>query len=413
MRVLVANVGSTSFKYRLIDTDSEQVLVEGKVERIGEKTSPLTHQFSGHEKHQEQIYAPTHSEAIHRVLELLGEPGKGVIDSLQDLAAVGFKTVHAGPLTGALLVDEEVISAMESYSSVAPAHNPPYITAMRIFQQLAPGVPLVAHFETLFHRDMPDYAYTYSVPYEWYEQYGVRRYGFHGASLRYVSDRVPELLGMPREGLRLVACHLGGSSSVCAIVGGRSIDTSMGFALQSGVPMASRSGDIDPFIIPYMMEKAGMTMDEVKSALTKRGGLLGISGLSADVRDLENAAHEGHYRARLALETFAYQVRKYIGAYAAAMGGIDALAFAGGIGENGSEMRARICRGLEFLGIRLLPERNDGCRATEMVISAPDSQVKVLVVPTNEELIVAKAAARVVAEQQQASRGEPHTGSGL
>lgn len=397
MKILVANVGSTSLKYRLIDSETENALVEGKVERIGEGKSPLSHQVPGRPKYQEEIVAPTHNEAIRRVLELLCDPVVGVLHSLRDLAAVGFKTVHAGPLTGALLVDEQVISTMERYNSVAPAHNPPYIAAMRIFQELAPGVPLVAHFETLFHKDMPDYAYSYSVPYEWYEQYGVRRYGFHGASLRYVSDRVPEILGVPKDGLKLVACHLGGSSSVCAIVGGRSVDTSMGFALQSGVPMASRSGDIDPFILPYMMDTAGMSMEEVKTALTKRGGLLGISGLSADVRDLEKAAGEGHYRARLALDTFAYQVKKYVGAFAAAMGGIDVLAFAGGIGENGVQMRTRICAGLEFLGIQLSPERNATCRATEMVISHPSSSAKIVVVPTNEELVVARAAAQVVA----------------
>lgn len=398
MKVLVANVGSTSFKHRLIDVATEETLAECRVERIGGERSPLTHAVFGGDKrtHKEEIRARTQSEAIKRVLELLTDPALGAISSLEEVAAVGFKTVHGGPLTGAMPIDEQVISAMEGYSSMAPAHNPAYVEAIRTFQALSPRTPLVAHFETYFHKDMPDYAYVYSVPYEWYEQYGVRKYGFHGASLRYVAERAPAILGVAPESVKLVACHLGGSSSVCAIDRGRSVDTSMGIAPQAGVPMASRSGDVDSFIIPYMVERAGMTLAEVQTALAKRGGLLGISGLSGDVRDLESAAKEGHYRARLALDVFAYQVKKYVGAYAAAMGGIDALAFAGGIGENGAEMRARICAGLEFLGIELDPRLNAACRGQEQVISTPGARVRVVVVPTNEELIVARAAARVV-----------------
>ena len=299
-----------------------------------------------------EIQAPDHSAAVAEMLALLQDPDPavGVIRSLDEVAAVGFKVVGARGVTGAVRLDEPVLRAMEEYNPVLPAHNPPYLAAIRIFERLVPAIPRIGLFETTFHRDIPDYAWIYSVPYEWYEKYGVRRYGYHGASLRYVSERVPALLGRPAAGLRLVACHLGGSSSVCAVKDGRSIDTSMGLTTQAGVPMSSRSGDFDPFVIPFIQEREGLTPAGVGRALTTNGGLKGISGVSGDVRDLEEAAAAGNDRARLALDAFAYDVKKYIGAYAAAMGGLDAIAFAGGIGENGVEMRAQYLRGTRVPG---------------------------------------------------------------
>ncbi|MCL5074608.1 MAG: acetate kinase [Chloroflexi bacterium] len=403
MKILVANVGSTSFKYQLIEMEGEQTLAIGKVERIGSAKAPLSHQVAGMPAVIQEIDAPDHTAAIKQVLALLCDPRAGCIADLSQLSAVGFKAVHAGCLSGAVLVTDEVITAMEEYNDVAPAHNPPYIAAMCIFQSLIPQTPLVALFETAFHTSMPAHAYTYGLPYEWYEKYGVRRYGFHGASFRYICERVPQILGVPKEGLRLIACHLGGSSSICAIQDGRSIDTSMGFSPQAGVSMSTRCGDIDPFVIPYIMERKGLTTREIRECLIKRGGLLGISGLSGDVRDLEEAARSGDQRAALALDVFVYEIKKYIGAYAAALSGVDALAFAGGIGENSVEVRRRVCSGLEFLGIRLDPQKNN-CRRVEAIISRDGARVKVLVVPTNEEIIVARETARLVGILQEPRR---------
>lgn len=400
MRILVANVGSTSFKYKLLDMQDERPIAWGKVERIGSLRSPMNYHASEHTDLHQEIVAPDQAAAIRRMLDLLVDPDQGCLRALDEVDAVGFKAVHAGAITGALPVTEELIAAMVAYSDAAPAHNPAYIRAMRIFQEFMPETPQVALLETAFHTTIPDHAFIYSVPYEWYERHGVRRYGFHGASLRYIAERVPALLGRSSEGLRLVACHLGGSSSVCAIRDGRSVDTSMGFTPQAGVPMGTRCGDIDPFIIPFIMEREGLTPAEVRSALTQQGGLLGISGLSADVRDLEEAAAKGHARASLALASFAYEVKKFIGAYAAAMGGLDVLVFSGGIGENAPMMRARICEGLGFLGVELDPERNAACEDKEGEISKQGARVPVLVVLTDEELIVARATARVISSGQ-------------
>ena len=285
------------------------------------------------------------------MISLLCDARVGALADLRELNGIGFKVVGGRGVTGATLLDDQVLAAMEEYVPLLPAHNPPYIAAVRLFRDLLPGVPLVGLFETAFHDGMPPRAYLYSVPYEWYERYGVRRFGYHGASFRYIAGRVPELLGRSPETLRLVACHLGGSSSVCAIQGGRSVDTSMGMSAQAGIPMANRCGDVDPFVLPYVMDRAGLSTEEIRRVLVTNGGLRGISGVSGDMRDLELAAAKGEARAKLALDIFAYSVKKYIGAYAAAMGGLDAIAFSGGIGENGIEMRREICRGLEFLGV--------------------------------------------------------------
>jgi acetate kinase len=402
MKILICNVGSTSLKYQLIEMDGESVLARGGVERVGAAASPMRHQAGGGPEITREIHAPDHSAAVAEMLALLQDPDPavGVVRTLDDVAAIGFKVVGARGVTGAVRLDERVLRAMEEYNPVLPAHNPPYLAAIRIFERLAPQIPRVGLFETTFHRHIPDYAWIYSVPYEWYEKYGVRRYGYHGASLRYVSERVPALLGRPAAGLRLVACHLGGSSSICAVKDGRSIDTSMGLTPQAGVPMSSRSGDFDPFVIPFIQEREGLDAAGVVRALTTNGGLKGISGVSGDMRDLEEAAAAGNDRARLALEAFAYDVKKYIGAYAAAMGGLDAIAFSGGIGENGVKMRAQICEGLEFLGVELDEAHNEAARRVEAVISREGARTSVLVVPTNEEIIVARACVAVLSGQE-------------
>ncbi len=361
MNILAPNLGSTSLKWQLIEMPSERPLGRGRLERVGDYRAAI-----------EQI-----------------DTGGARID------AVAFKAVHAGPrYRGTFLVDDDVMRAQEEFLPAAPAHNAIYLAGIRAFRAALPGVPLVAAFETEFHATMPEYAARYGVPAEWRETYGVRRYGFHGASHRYVSERAPELLGRAGDSLRLVSCHLGGSSSICAILHGRSVDTTMGFSPQSGLENATRHGDLDVFAVLYMMERAGLSVEQTRGQLARTGGLAGLSGVAGgDVRDLEKAAGEGSSDAALALEVFSYQVRKTIGAYAAAMGGLDAIAFTGGIGENSARLRSACCAGLEFLGVKLAPERNER-GAGDRLVSADDARVAVVALATNEELIVARRAYR-------------------
>jgi acetate kinase len=359
MNILVPNLGSTSLKYQILEMPAERVLARGRFERVQD-----------------------YREAIAQIRV-----------SETPIDAVAFKAVHAGPrYRGTFLIDEAVVAAMEDFLPAAPAHNAIYLTAVRAFREAMPGVPLVAAFETEFHASMPEYAARYGVPPEWRERYGIRRYGFHGASHQYIGERVAELLGRPIDTLRAVSCHLGGSSSICAILHGRSVDTTMGFSPQSGLESATRHGDLDVFAVLYLMERCGWALDEVRKQLTKTGGLAGLSGIAGgDVRDLENAAAKGNLDAGLALEVFAYQVKKTIGAYAAAMGGLDAIAFTGGIGENSPRLRSLGCAGLEFLGVQLDPEANERGSGDRIVSSGP---VSVLALATNEELIVARRAYR-------------------
>ena len=359
MNILVPNLGSTSLKYQILDMPSERVLAKGRLERVTD-----------------------YREAIAKI-----STAGAKVD------AVGFKAVLAGPdYRGTFLIDEKVIAAIEQYLPAAPAHNRIYLTGIRAFQEAMPGVPLVAAFETEFHACMPEYASRYGVPGDWREQGGVRRYGFHGASHQYVSERVPEIVGRPRGELRQVSCHLGGSSSMCAILNGRSVDTTMGFSPQSGLENATRHGELDVFAVLYMMERRGWSIEDVRGQLARNGGLAGLSGIpGGDVRDLEQAASEGNRDAALALDVFTYQVKKTIGAYAAAMSGLDAVAFTGGIGENSPRLRAACCAGLEFLGIRLDPARNEN-GVGDRIVSAADSAVAVVALATNEELVVARRA---------------------
>ncbi len=362
MNILVPNLGSTSLKYQILEMPSELVLARGKLERVTD-----------------------YRDAIARIA--LGDV---------KVDAVAFKAVHAGPdYRGTFLIDANVLAAQEEYLPAAPAHNAIYLTGMRAFAESMPGIPLVAAFEPEFHATMPERAYLYGVPAAWREC-GVRRYGFHGASHQFVSERAPAILGRDPQSIRLISCHLGGSSSMCAIVNGQSIDTTMGFSAQSGLEHATRHGDLDVFAVLYMMQRNGWSVEEVGRQLVKTGGLAGLSGVpGGDVRDLEQAAASGNRDAAVALEVFAYQVKKTIGAYAAAMGGLDAIAFTGGIGENSAGLRNECCRGLEFLGISLDPAANEA-GSGDRVVSSADSRVGVVVLAANEELVVARRAWRVL-----------------
>lgn len=395
MKVLVVNVGSTSLKFRLLEMDTETVIASGGVDRVGSGSSAATYQVGDGPRQQEEITCPDQKGAIDHALRLLTSSERGVLSDLAEVDAVGFKPVHAKDIAASVVVTEDVIRAMEEYIPLAPAHNPPYIEAFRIFQQILPGKPLVGVFEPAFHTTIPDYARTYGIPYEWSEKHSIRRYGFHGASHRYVSQRVPQLVGRPGGGLRIISCHLGGSSSMCAVRDGVSVDVSMGFSPQSGLPNATRNGDLDPFILFYLMEKEGLSIEDLRTRLAKDGGLKGISGLSGDVRDLEEAADAGNPRAALALNVLVHETRKYIGAYTAVLEGLDVLAFTGGIGENGVRVREKVCRGFDYLGIGLDPELNN-VRGREGLISRTSSPVKVVVVAANEELVIARETARLL-----------------
>ncbi len=395
MKILVINVGSTSLKFRLFEMEGEQVLASGKVERVGGAVSSSSYQMGQNPRQDKEWQCPDQRSAIEQVLRVLMDPQVGAINSLEEVAAIGFKPVHARNIADSVFITEEIIAAMEEYTPLVPSHNPPYIAAFRIFQELAPGKPLVGVFEPAFHKTIPDYARTYGIPFEWSEKYAIRRYGFHGASHRYVSIKVPDLLGMDPKALKIISCHLGGSSSVCAIRNGASIDTSMGFSAQCGLPNAMRNGDLDPFILLYMMEREALSVDQIRSALTCNGGLKGISGLSGDVRDLETAAAAGNQRARLALDVLIHETRKYIGAYTAVLEGADVLAFTGGIGENGIQMREKICRGLDCLGFKLDSTRNQ-LHGKDGIVSRDDSPMKIVVILANEELVIARETARLI-----------------
>ena len=395
MKVLVPNLGSTSLKYQLIDMDGERVLARGKIERIGSALAIVTTWDAAGKSTQATAAVPDHRTAIQTLLDRLrGGAQPTAID------AVGFKAVHGGPrYRGSFLVTDELLEAMKEFVPVAPVHNPVYIQAMQVFREVLRGVPIVAVFEPGFHVTIPERASVYGVPYEWLEKYGVRRYGFHGSSHRYISQRVPEVLGRSAAGLRLVSCHLGGSSSICAIRDGKSLDSSFGFSAQSGMEHAARCGELDPFAVLYVMEKEKLTTAQMRELLSKKSGLLGISGVSSDLRDIEEAAAQGNSRAALAIEVLVYEVKKYLGAFAVALGGLDAVAFAGGIGENSWQVRQEVCRGLEFLGLRLDEEKNRAPGSNDHIISSRDSNVAVLVVYTNEEIIVARETVRVLGQQ--------------
>ncbi len=393
MKVLVANLGSTSFKYRLFDMDGDSQLARGGIDRIGSAQSKCVVEI-GEKREEKLLCVPDHAEAVRQCLAQLTDPASGCLSDAAEVSAIVFKTVHGGRLSGVRRVTPDVLVAMEEVSAVAPAHNPPYIEAMRLMAQRLPEIPLVAAFETDFHRTIPEWNRYYAIPYEWAEKYMVRRYGFHGASHRYISRRTAELLG--REDLRIISCHLGGSSSLCAIRNGQSIAVSMGYSPQSGLPQNNRVGDFDPFALPMLVRQTGKTLEEVLDVLANQAGLLGLSGISSDLRDIIQAAESGNARAKLALDVFASSVRHYLGAYLVELGGADVIVFTGGIGENSPAIRTAVLSNLESLGIVLDPHLNQSAKG-EAKVSAEASRVQVWVMPTNEELIVAQQAAELLA----------------
>ncbi|QDU90630.1 Acetate kinase [Pirellulimonas nuda] len=386
MKVLVANLGSTSFKYRLFDMETEAELARGGVERIGAQRSDAFVEIAG-QRSELAVEAPDHAAAVEACLGQLTEPDRGCLKDASEVSAIGFKAVHGGRAGGVCRVDDGVLRAMEEMNPVAPAHNPPYIAAMRQLGEKLPEMPLVAAFETGFHETIPERLKTYAAPYHWATDYGVRRWGFHGASHRYVATRTAELLG--RDDLRVVSCHLGGSSSVCAIRGGKSVATSMGMSPQTGLPQSSRVGDFDAFALLQVAERTGKSFEELLAELGSQGGLLGLSGVSGDLRDVRSAADGGNARAQLAIDVYVSSIRHYLGAYLVELGGIDVIAFAGGIGENGVDIRAAVCADLEGLGIEIDPAKNASQRG-EGAVHAPASKTEIWVVPTNEELVVAR-----------------------
>ena len=389
MNILVINCGSSSLKYQLINSETEGVLAKGLCERLG-IDGMLTYQPEGGEKEKSEIAMPTHTEAINAVLAALTNEKSGVIKSLSEVGAVGHRVVHGGEkFTSSCLINDESMKAIEECNDLAPLHNPANLIGIRACQELMPGVPMVAVFDTAFHQTMPDVAYTYGIPYEYYEKYKVRRYGFHGTSHSYVSKRTAEIVGKPYDQMKIIVCHLGNGASISAVNCGKSVDTSMGLTPLEGLVMGTRSGDLDPAIIDFVGKKEGLSLDEMNEVLNKKSGMLGISGVSSDGRDLEAAAETGNKRAQLALDVFDYRVIKYIGAYAAAMNGVDAIAFTAGIGENNIKMRKDVCSSLTYLGVKLDEEKNN-VRGEERIISADDSKVQVLLVPTNEELAIAR-----------------------
>ena len=389
MNILVINAGSSSLKYQLLNPETEQVLAKGLCERIG-IDGKFTYKPEGKQAIKDaDVAMPTHSEAIKAVLDALVDAEHGVIASMKEIDAVGHRVVHGGEkFAKSVLLTDEVMAAIEECNPLAPLHNPANIIGIKACQELMPGTPMVAVFDTAFHQTMPAVAYTYALPYEYYENDKVRRYGFHGTSHKYVAGRAAAMLGKPAEELKLISCHLGNGSSVTAIDGGKSVDTSMGFTPLAGLPMGTRSGDIDAGIMEYLMNKHGMDIKEMLNIMNKKSGVLGISGVSSDFRDLETAGKEGNARAALAVEAFEYGVRKLIGSYAAVMGGVDAVIFTAGVGENGIGNRANIVKGLEFMGIKIDAEKNN-VRGEETDVSAADATVRTLVIPTNEELMIA------------------------
>ena len=396
MNVLVINCGSSSLKYQLINSDTEAVLAKGLCERIG-IDGRLVYQKTGLDKEVTEAAMPTHKQAIQLVLDALVNANTGAIADLSEIDAVGHRVVHGGEkfATSTVLTDE-VIAAIEDCNDLAPLHNPANLIGIRACQELMPNVPMVAVFDTAFHQTMPDVAYMYGLPYEYYEKYGVRRYGFHGTSHSFVSKRAAEILGKNYEDLKIIVCHLGNGASICAVDHGKSVDTSMGLTPLEGLIMGTRSGDVDPSILDFIAQKENLTLSEVMNVLNKKSGVEGLSGVSSDFRDIEAAAKEGNARAALAQKTFAYRVVKYVGAYAAAMNGVDVICFTAGLGENDCKIREMVMSSLGYLGVEVNKEVNDVTRGKEAVISTADSKVTCLAIPTNEELAICRETVALV-----------------
>ena len=396
MKILIINAGSSSLKYQFMESEGGQVFAKGLCERIG-IDGRLTHKVPGREDVVMEIAMPSHSEAIQSVLDIMVDPEKGVITSTDEIAAVGHRVLHGGmAFTESCIIDDACIAAIEKCIPLGPLHNPANLMGIRACQAIMPTTPQVAVFDTAFHMTMPPKAYIYAIPYEYYEKDDVRRYGFHGTSHRYVSARAIDMLGNP-EHSRVICCHLGNGSSLSACVDGKCVDTSMGLGPLAGFPMGTRSGDMDVTIVEYLMDRYGYSIKEMTNILNKKSGVLGVSGVSSDFRDLDEAAAAGNERAQLALDKFIYEVKKFIGAYATTMGGVDAIVFTAGIGENSISLREKICEGLEYMGVKMDTEKNN-VRGKEVEVSAADSKVKIFVIPTNEELMIAMDTAALCAK---------------
>ena len=390
MNILVINCGSSSLKYQLIDMDEEKVLAKGLSERIGIEGSRIKHTTTGKKEIIIEKPMSDHKEVLEIVLSALVDSEHGAIKSMDEINAVGHRVVHGGEkFANSVKIDDEVMKALNECIDLAPLHNPPNIMGIEACKELMPDTPMVGVFDTAFHQTMPKDNYIYPLPYELYEKYGIRKYGFHGTSHKYVSLKAAEILEKDIKDLNIITCHLGNGASICAVEKGRSVDTSMGFTPLEGLAMGTRTGNIDPAIIPFLVDKENLSMEEVNNLLNKKSGVLGISGVSSDFRDIEEEAEKGNERAKLALDVFVNRVKKYIGAYTTLMGGVDAIVFTAGIGENSAEIREMVCNGLESLGIKLDEEKNN-VRGKEALVSKDDSKVKVLVIPTNEELMIAK-----------------------
>lgn len=390
MKILVLNCGSSSIKYKLYDMDGEKVLAQGGVERIGLDEAFIKVKLADGSKKQIMADLPTHKEGVQLVFKCLLDPELGAIKSLDEIGAVGHRVVQGGDLfEKSCIVTPEVEKGIESLIDLAPVHNKGHLAGLKAVDELMPNVPQVTVFDNAFHSTMPDYAYLYAIPYEWYSKYHVRRYGFHGTSHRYVSQRVCEFLGVDIKTQKIITCHIGNGASVAAVKYGKVIDTSMGLTPLAGLMMGSRSGDIDPSAVTYMMQKSGMTPQEMSEYLNKKSGVLGVAGISSDMRDNENADNEGNKLAHLTLQMYNYRIKKYIGAYAAAMNGVDIIVWTAGVGENQEGVRWDSCADMEYLGVKMDRERNH-CRGVEQVLSADDSKVKVVMIPTDEEIVIAR-----------------------
>ncbi len=395
MKILVVNCGSSSLKYQLFDMTNEEVLAKGLVERIGLPGSVLTHR-PGSEKYVFETEIPDHEKAIKMVLDALIDPEHGVLKSMDEITAIGHRVVHGGEdFSGSVKISDSVMKALEDNVELAPLHNPPNIMGIEACTKIMPDVPQVGVFDTAFHQTMPPEAYLYGIPYEYYEKYKIRRYGFHGTSHKFVSERAAELIGRPIDELKIITCHLGNGASIAAVNKGKCVDTSMGFTPLAGLMMGTRSGNLDPAIIFYLMNKENWDVERANAFLNKECGVLGVSGVSSDFRDIESAAEKDNDRAQLALDRFAYVVKLYIGAYAAALNGVDAVVFTAGLGENSISMREKICSDLDYLGIKIDTDKNN-TRGKEVDVSADGAKTRVLVIPTNEELMIARDTYEIV-----------------
>lgn len=401
MNILVLNCGSSSVKYKLIDVDSKKTLAEGGVEKVGLPGSFLKFKLPDGEKKTIEMPIPDHKKAINDILNILTDPTYGCIKSFDEINAVGHRVVHGGEkFNKSVKIDDEVIAKIKECYDVAPLHNPANMTGIEAITELMPGVPQVAVFDTAFHQTMPKEAYMYALPYELYEKYAIRRYGFHGTSHRYVSRRACDFLGLPYDKQRVITCHIGNGGSITAVLDGKSVDTSMGLTPVEGLMMGTRVGDVDPGALTFIMDKEHLTTKELSDLINKKSGVAGISGISSDMRDIDAAIEKGDERAKLALDMYIYRIIKYVGAFAAVLNGVDVIVFTGGVGENQQVLRKRVCDHLTYMGVKIDDEVNSSSRGEEKLISAPDSAVKVVVIPTDEELMIARDTEAIVNGRQ-------------